>query len=213
MFNNLEFGNDLLKSGKALPVMETFYSIQGEGHMTGKAAWFIRIGGCDIGCRWCDVKESWNAKIHPLVKIEDILKQIAENPSKTVVVTGGEPLLYNLNYLCEELKKQNINICLETSGSQEHTGSFDWICVSPKPGFESRKDMLLMADELKVIIEKPEDFQWAEENSRKVKQKCLLYLQPEWSKYNKILPLVVDYVKQSPKWRISLQAHKFMNIP
>lgn len=193
--------------------METFYSLQGEGYMTGKAAWFIRIGGCDLGCRWCDVKESWNADLHQLILVDDVLESITDNPSQTVVITGGEPLLYNLGYLCESLKKLDIKICLETSGSCSLTGSFDWICVSPKKTQAPRNDMLLMADELKVIIQEPADLKWAEENSKKVKQKCLLYLQPEWSAYNDILPVIVDYIKQNPKWMISLQSHKFMNIP
>jgi len=204
---------NLLKSGKALPVMETFYSIQGEGYMTGKPAWFIRIGGCDIGCKWCDIKESWNADVHPLIEIEDIIKLVSDNPSKTVVITGGEPLIYNLDFLCENLKDKGIRICLETSGSYPLTGSYDWICVSPKNNQTPRNDILLMADELKIIIQHPDDFKWAEKNSHKVKDKCLLYLQPEWSKHNNILPAIVDYIKQNPKWMVSLQTHKYMNIP
>ncbi len=204
---------DLLKAGKVLPVMETFYSVQGEGYMTGKAAWFIRIGGCDTGCRWCDVKESWNARMHPLIKVDEVIKTISDNPSKTVVITGGEPLLYNLNYLCRKLKNKGIKICLETSGSYPLTGSFDWICLSPKVNQAPRKDLLLMADELKVIIEKPEDLKWAEEKRRNVKKKCLLYLQPEWSNYKNIIKAIVDYVKENPKWMVSIQSHKFMNVP
>ena len=204
---------DLLSTGKALPVMETFYSLQGEGYMTGRAAWFIRIGGCDIGCRWCDVKESWNANMHPLIDVDKVVEGLTENPSETIVITGGEPLLYNLDYLCESLKKLGNKICLETSGSYTLSGSFDWICVSPKTNQSPRNDMLLMADELKVIIQKPGDLAWAEENSLKVKQKCLLYLQPEWSSYKTILPVIVEYIKKYPKWMISLQSQKFMNIP
>ena len=203
----------MLKTGKALPVMETFYSIQGEGYMTGKAAWFIRIGGCDIGCKWCDIKESWDANLHTLTTVEDIVEQISDNPSKTVVITGGEPLIYNLNYLCEELKKMGLKICLETSGCYPLTGYYDWICLSPKTNQYPSKDLLLMADELKVIIQQQNDISWAEKNSQKVKEKCLLYLQPEWSKYKNIMPVIVDYVKQNPKWSISLQTQKFMNIP
>lgn len=212
--NNINSKNqDYLKSGKVLPVMETFYSVQGEGYMTGRAAWFIRIGGCDIGCKWCDVKESWNAEVHPLIKVDDVLKNISDNPSKTVVITGGEPLLYNLNYLCRKLKNKGIKICLETSGSYPLTGCFDWICLSPKVNQAPRKDLLLMADELKVIIQKPEDIKWAEEKRKNVKKKCLLYLQPEWSNYKNITKVIVDYVKENPKWMVSIQSHKFMNIP
>ncbi len=205
--------SELLNTGKALPVMETFYSVQGEGHLTGSAACFIRIGGCDVGCHWCDVKESWNADIHPLMLVDDVIEAISDNPSKTVVITGGEPLLYNLDYLCGKLKDKRIKICLETSGVIPLTGNYDWICLSPKCNQNPRSDILLMADELKVIIENPEDLNWAEENSRKVKDKCLLYLQPEWSKFETIIPVIVDYVKNNPKWMISLQSHKFMNIP
>lgn len=204
---------ELLKQGKALPVMDVFYSIQGEGNMSGKAAWFIRIGGCDIGCKWCDEKESWKPEIHPLMTIEEIFNKINDNPSNTVVITGGEPLLYNLGHLCRKLKSQSIKICLETSGNNLLTGNFDWICVSPKPKSPPKNDMMLMANEIKVIIEYPEDFEWAERNSEKVKNNCLLYLQPEWSKHKKILPYIIDYIKQNPKWTMSLQMHKYMNIP
>lgn len=213
MRTSIQNTGKLLKAGKALPVMETFYSVQGEGHMAGRAAWFVRIGGCDIGCRWCDVKESWNASLHPPVKVDDVLEKIIANPSETVVITGGEPLMYNLDYLCENLKNRGNKICLETSGSYPLTGTFDWICVSPKINLPPRNDMLLMADELKVIVQFTEDLKWAEENSKKVKQKCLLYLQPEWSNYHDIIPFIVEYVKQNPKWMVSLQSHKFMNIP
>lgn len=203
----------MLQKGEILPVMEMFYSIQGEGYNTGKAAFFIRIGGCDVGCHWCDVKESWNAAIHPLTPVADIVSQVLAYPAKAVVITGGEPLTYNLDLLCASLRAQGVQIFLETSGTYEPSGHFDWICLSPKSQFEPRKDMLMMADELKVIIQTPEDFFWAEKNARLVKDKCLLYLQPEWSQYQVMLPQIVQYVMDHPRWMISLQSHKYMNIP
>ncbi|MFW5725965.1 MAG: 7-carboxy-7-deazaguanine synthase QueE [Bacteroidota bacterium] len=193
--------------------MEMFYSVQGEGYNTGKAAFFIRIGGCDVGCHWCDVKESWDASVHPLTTTEEILENIKKYPARSVVITGGEPLMYNLDHLCALLKENNISIFLETSGTFPLSGVFDWICLSPKPQVEPRRDMLQLADELKVIICDHEDFLWAEKNVSRVKQKCLLYLQPEWSRYKKMLPAIVDYVMNHPWWMISLQSHKFMNIP
>ncbi|TVQ08745.1 MAG: 7-carboxy-7-deazaguanine synthase QueE [Bacteroidetes bacterium] len=193
--------------------MEMFYSIQGEGYNTGKAAFFIRIGGCDVGCHWCDVKESWDASIHPLTPAEEILENILKYPAQSVVITGGEPLMYNLDYLCGILKEKNISIFLETSGTYPLSGTFDWICVSPKSQMNPRRDMLQLADELKVIVYEPGDFDWAGENLPYVKQKCMLYLQPEWSRYQKMLPHIVDYILNNPRWMFSLQSHKFMNIP
>lgn len=193
--------------------MEMFYSIQGEGYNTGKAAYFIRIGGCDVGCYWCDVKESWDASLHPLTAVEEILGQVKQYPAQSVVITGGEPLLYNLDPLCRLLKENQISIFLETSGTLPLTGTFDWICLSPKPQILPRKDMLQLADELKVIIEKQEDLNFATQSLPHLKKKCLLYLQPEWSQYNTILPVIVEYVLENPQWMISLQSHKFMNIP
>lgn len=203
----------LLDAGALLPVMEMFYSVQGEGFNTGKAAFFLRIGGCDVGCHWCDVKESWNASLHPLTPLDTIMDTILPTGARSVVITGGEPLMYKLDMLCNKLKAAGITIFLETSGVYPISGQFDWICVSPKVNAPARQDMLLMADELKVIIHEPDDFLRAEELSKLVKAKCMLFLQPEWSRYNKILPVIVDYVMQHPKWMISLQAHKFMNIP
>ena len=203
----------LLERGLILPVMEMFYSVQGEGYNTGKAAFFIRIGGCDVGCYWCDVKESWDASLHPLTAIDEILGHVKKYPAQSAVITGGEPLLYNLDPLCRLLKENQISIFLETSGTLPLTGTFDWICVSPKPQILPRKDMLQLADELKVIIEKPEDLDFATQSLSHLKKKCLLYLQPEWSQYNTILPVIVEYVLENPQWMISLQSHKFMNIP
>ncbi len=202
-----------LNEGLVLPVMEMFYSIQGEGYNTGKAAFFIRIGGCDVGCNWCDVKESWDASVHPLATVDHILETLLQYSVRSVVITGGEPLLYNLDPLCRQLKSNNISIFLETSGTCPLSGSFDWICVSPKSQFNPRRDMLQLADELKVIVCDESDFEWAEQNLPYVKQKCLLYLQPEWSRFQIMLPKIVDYILQNPRWMISLQSHKFMNIP
>ncbi len=202
-----------LDNGELLPVMEMFYSIQGEGYHTGKAAYFVRIGGCDVGCHWCDVKEAWDASLHPLTRIEDILNSILLQKVRSVVITGGEPLIYNLDLLCKLLRENHIDIFLETSGTYPLSGSFDWICVSPKQQMTPRKDMLQLADELKVIVFNERDFLWAEKNLDGVKRKCLLYLQPEWSRYDKMLPKIIYYILENPNWMISLQSHKFMNIP
>lgn len=204
---------ELLKTGKLLPLMEEFYSIQGEGANTGKAAYFIRIGGCDVGCNWCDVKESWNPKIHPLTPADEIIKNINQCKARAVVVTGGEPLTYNLDYLCNELKSRKISTFLETSGTYSLTGFWDWICLSPKKNRPPLDGIYTKADELKVIIYDESDFSWAEECAAKVKNDCLLFLQPEWSKRNNIMPLVIDYVMKHPRWIISLQSHKYMGIP
>jgi 7-carboxy-7-deazaguanine synthase len=202
-----------LKTGTLLPVMEMFYSIQGEGYNTGKAASFVRIGGCDVGCKWCDVKESWNASLHPLTPVENVIENVLSNPAKAVVITGGEPLMYNLNVLCNKLKENQVRIFLETSGAYPLSGSFDWICVSPKAQAKIRPDMLQLADELKVIIHSEKDFEWAEKNLIHIKQKCLLYLQPEWGKHETMMPRIIEYVLKNPKWMISIQSHKYMHIP
>ncbi|MCD4745170.1 MAG: 7-carboxy-7-deazaguanine synthase QueE [Bacteroidales bacterium] len=193
--------------------MEEFYSIQGEGFHTGKPAYFTRIGGCDVGCLWCDEKESWNARLWPLTLTDDIVKRAAECPAKAVVVTGGEPLLYNLDYFCIELKKRNIKTFLETSGVHSFSGKWDWICLSPKKNGKPNKKIYNIANELKVIIYELGDFEWAEKNAMKVNKDCKLFLQPEWSKSNIIMPQIVDYVLMNPKWNISIQSHKYMKIP
>jgi 7-carboxy-7-deazaguanine synthase len=203
----------LLEQGRLLPLMETFYSIQGEGFNSGKAAYFVRLGGCDMGCWWCDVKESWDAGLHPLTLSDDIIAGMEQYPVKSVVVTGGEPVLYNLDYLCRELKKKGYETFLETAGVRKLTGNWDWICLSPKKGSLPLLEFYSTASELKVIIQQESDLRWAELNARKVKSGCHLYLQPEWSRYNLIMPLIVSYVKTNPAWKISLQTHKFMNIP
>ena len=199
--------------GKSLPLMEEFYTIQGEGFHTGKSAYFIRLGGCDVGCHWCDVKESWDSTIHPLTKVEDIVSKAKNFAAKSVVITGGEPLMYDLCLLTEMLKDNGITIFLETSGSWPISGSFDWICLSPKKFKKPLPGILQIANELKVIIQNKHDFIWAEEHASQMKENCFLYLQPEWSRAEKMLPEIIEYVKNHPKWMISLQTHKYMGIP
>jgi 7-carboxy-7-deazaguanine synthase len=201
------------EDGLKLPLIEQFYTIQGEGYHVGKAAYFIRIGGCDIGCSWCDTKFSWKFGVSEPVDIEEIVSNVVNAKANSVVVTGGEPSLYNLAPLCEELRKKSIQTFIETSGAYQLKGSWDWICLSPKKQNPPHSSIFEKADELKVIISKPEDFDWAEENALKVSKNCKLFLQPEWSKYELIIKDVVEYIKANPKWLISLQAHKFMHIP
>ena len=202
-----------LEKGKSLPLMEEFYTIQGEGYNTGKPAYFIRIGGCDVGCHWCDVKESWDTSLHPLTLTKQIVENANKFPAKSVVVTGGEPSMYNLEYLTEELKNRNIQTFVETSGAYKLTGTWDWICLSPKKTSPPLSEVALMANELKIIVFNKNDFLWAEKNAQLVNGNCKLYMQPEWSKRNEIMPLIIDYVMSNPKWNISLQTHKYMNIP
>ncbi|MCL2132366.1 MAG: 7-carboxy-7-deazaguanine synthase QueE [Lentimicrobiaceae bacterium] len=202
-----------MDTGEILPVMEEFYSLQGEGFHTGSAAYFLRVGGCDVGCNFCDVKESWNADIHPLLPIDEVVERIVEQKANCVVVTGGEPCLYNLSYLCGQLHKNNISVHLETSGAGKLNAKFDWICFSPKKETLIQREFYEQADELKMIIETEADFAWAEENAAKVNKKALLYLQPEWSKFDAVTSVIVDYILQNPKWKISLQSHKYMRIP
>ena len=202
-----------LDQGTMLPLMEQFYSIQGEGYHTGKPAYFIRLGGCDIGCNWCDTKLSWNPDLYPPVPADRIVEDAIASGSNAIVITGGEPLMYNLVYLTTVLKKKGFTIYLETSGAHPLQGTFDWICLSPKENKPPLPEVLQLAHELKVIIQTPEDFAWAETNATSVSPGCHLFLQPEWSQYKKITPAIVEYVKKNPKWRISLQTHKFMHIP
>lgn len=200
-----------LSDGKALPLMEAFHSIQGEGFYTGTPAYFLRIGGCDVGCAWCDAKESWNAQSHPLTSTDEIINAAIKDLSKAAVITGGEPLLYNLDYLCAQLKKYSFKTFLETSGSYPLSGKWDWICLSPKRNAPPLADIYNKANELKVIIYDDEDFAWAEKNAAFVKQNCILYLQPEWKNRYTTTPKIIDYI--SKKWNISLQMHKYMGIP
>ncbi|MEX0998084.1 MAG: 7-carboxy-7-deazaguanine synthase QueE [Flavobacteriaceae bacterium] len=203
---------NLVDQGVMLPLMEEFYTIQGEGFHKGTAAYFIRVGGCDVGCHWCDVKESWNADIHPPTAIDQIVKN-ASRYSNTIVVTGGEPLTWNMDPLTSSLKEKNLQIHIETSGAYELTGEWDWICLSPKKIKLPKDEIYQKAHELKMIIYNQDDFRFAEEQAAKVNKQCILYLQPEWSKREKMMPVIVDYVMKNPKWKVSLQTHKYLNIP
>jgi organic radical activating enzyme len=199
--------------GKFLPLVEQFYTLQGEGFHTGKAAYFIRIGGCDIGCRWCDSKMSWSPDIHKLVPVEEIVQSVLATPAKAVVVTGGEPSLYNLNPLCDALKEHAIETFIETSGAYPLTGTWDWICLSPKRNMHPTPEIYARASELKVIIYEDADMDWAEQCAERIGKDCLRYLQPEWSRYSVNIGKIVEYAKNHPEWMVSLQSHKFMRIP
>lgn len=203
---------ELVNQGKMLPLMEAFYTIQGEGYHTGKAAYFIRVGGCDVGCHWCDVKESWNAELHPPTSVETIVEN-AKKYSDTIVITGGEPLMWSMDYLTNLLQKNNMKTHIETSGAYSFSGKWDWFCLSPKKTKLPLDEVYNEADELKMIIHNKSDFDFAEQQAAKVSEKCELFLQPEWSKKEKMMSEIVDYVMKNPKWKISLQTHKYLNIP
>lgn len=225
-----------IENGLSFPVMETFYSIQGEGFHSGTPAFFIRLGGCNVNCHWCDTKESWSAENHPVKPVGEIVSEAGASGAKTAIITGGEPLMYNLNYLTKKLKEKTIKTLLETSGAHTITGVWDWICLSPKKFKEPLAEIYPLANELKIIIYNKDDFHFAEENARRMNgcmdewmhescnsiiqsfnhatmQSCHLFLQPEWSKREQMFPLIIDYVRRNPKWRISLQSHKYMGIP
>lgn len=204
--------NAEVELGTMLPLMEAFYTIQGEGFHKGTAAYFIRIGGCDVGCHWCDVKESWNAQLHPPTAIDKMVEE-AVKYSETIVITGGEPLTWNMTPLTDKLRAHGCKIHIETSGAYKLTGYWDWICLSPKKIKLPTEEIYEVANELKVIVFNAHDFQFAEEQAAKVNKDCILYLQPEWSKRDKMIPLIVDYVMKNPKWKVSLQTHKYLNIP
>lgn len=207
--------NDLQKlvdKGEMLPLMEEFYTIQGEGFHKGTAAYFIRIGGCDVGCHWCDVKESWNANLHPPTEVWKIVEN-AKKYSDTIVVTGGEPLTWDMTILTQGLKAEGLQTHIETSGAYKLSGLWDWICLSPKKMKLPTPEVYEKANELKMIIYNNDDFRFAEEQAAKVNKDCILYLQPEWSKRDKVIPEIVDYVMKNPKWKVSLQTHKYLNIP
>ena len=199
-------------AGLMLPLMEAFYTLQGEGYHKGSAAYFIRIGGCDVGCHWCDVKESWDAEKHPPTNIESIVTE-AKKYSDTIVITGGEPLMWDMEPLTTALYEAGLNIHIETSGAYDITGHWDWFCLSPKKNKLPTKEAASRADELKVIIYNKDDFRFAEEQAQRVGKDCVLYLQPEWSKRDAMMPLMVDYVLANPQWKVSLQTHKYLNIP
>lgn len=199
--------------GRRLPLVEDFYTIQGEGFHSGKPAYFIRLGGCDVGCSWCDAKYTWNPLSHPLVDTDEIVERAASFEAQAIVITGGEPLLYPLDYLTERLHAHGLEIFLETSGSHSLSGEFDWICLSPKRKQPPLAEAFAAASELKVIIETEEDLRWAEECAAKVGKHCMLFMQPEWSRSEQMTPTIVEYVKSHPQWNISIQIHKFMHIP
>ena len=203
---------DLIDQGKMLPLMEEFYTIQGEGYHTGKAAYFIRVGGCDVGCHWCDVKESWNADLHPPTLANTIVEH-AKKYSDTVIITGGEPLMWSMDYLTKMLRKNGLKTHIETSGAYSFSGIWDWFCLSPKKTKLPLEEVYKEADELKMIIFNKSDFEFAEDHAAKVGKNCELFLQPEWSRKEKMTELIVDYVMKNPKWKISLQTHKYLNIP
>ena len=209
---NLKFDLQAVEKGTLLPLMESFYTLQGEGYHKGSAAYFIRIGGCDVGCHWCDVKESWDAERHPPTPIDQIVSS-AKSYSDTVVVTGGEPLMWNMDPLCQELHQLEIQVHIETSGAYPVTGSWDWFCLSPKKNKLPIDQAYACADELKMIIYNKDDFKFAEQQAERVGAECKLFLQPEWSRREKLMPLIVEYVLQNPRWKASLQTHKYLNIP
>jgi 7-carboxy-7-deazaguanine synthase len=198
---------------ESLPLMEDFYTIQGEGAFQGHAAYFIRLAGCDVGCVWCDVKESWDVNAHPLVSVDEIVRRVVASGSLLAVITGGEPAMHDLNPLTTALKKQGIKTNIETSGAYSLTGSWDWICLSPKKFMAPHPSVPPLANELKVIVYNKSDFEWAEKYEALVSTGCELFLQPEWSKEKDVLPYMIEYVKKHPRWKISLQIHKYMNIP
>ncbi len=195
-----------------LPIMEMFYSIQGEGFNTGMPAFFIRLAGCDVGCHWCDVKESWDAGKHEAIEVKKIVQAVVKAKAQTVVITGGEPAMYDLTNLTSALSDKGIYILLETSGAYALKGTFDWVCVSPKKFKAPLLQELKLADELKVIVFNSSDFKWAEENAKKASAHCSLFLQPEWNVSKKMLPSIIEYCKKNPSWRISLQTHKWMDV-
>ena len=200
-------------SGEKLPLMESFYSIQGEGYHQGVASFFIRTAGCNVGCHWCDVKDSWDASKHPLIDVDQIAKDAANNPMKIAVVTGGESCMFNLVPLSQSLKSHGLERHLETSGSYPITGEWDWVCLSPKKFKSPLNESLKRADELKVVVYNESDFEWAIEHAEQVSDVCKLYIQPEWNKAYQMMPMIVGFIKENPRWHISIQIHKYMNIP
>lgn len=197
----------------ALPVMEAFYTLQGEGAHQGRAAYFIRLGGCDVGCVWCDVKDSWDVTKHPLVSIDEIVSKAVSHPGRLAVVTGGEPLLHQLDALTNALHAAGFETNIETSGSSPLSGHWDWICLSPKKFKAPLDEVIVKAHELKVVVFNKHDFEWAEKYAALVNPSCKLFLQPEWDKAAEMTPLILAYIQANPQWRLSLQVHKYLNIP
>ncbi len=200
-------------SAISFPVMEHFYTLQGEGFHQGKAAYFIRLGGCDVGCVWCDVKDSWDADKHPAYSIQELLSEVKKTPAQIAVITGGEPLLHNLDELTEEFQEAGIKMHIETSGAHSLSGLWDWICLSPKKFKAPLEPILHLANELKVVIFNKSDFKWAEKYAALVSPSCKLYLQPEWDKAAQMTPFMIEYIKANPQWQLSLQIHKYINVP
>jgi 7-carboxy-7-deazaguanine synthase len=211
--NKIQSGLPLLGREATLPVMEHFYTIQGEGYHQGKAAYFVRLGGCDVGCVWCDVKDSWDASKHPKYSVAQIVSTIAATPAKMAVITGGEPLMHNLNELTSALQANDIQCNIETSGAHPLSGKWDWICLSPKKFKAPLPEILPQANELKVVIFNKSDFEWAEQHAAKTAADCKLFLQPEWDKAATVTPLIIEYIKANPQWELSLQIHKYINVP
>ncbi len=203
----------IINNSLTLPVMEAFYTLQGEGYHQGKAAYFIRLGGCDVGCVWCDVKESWDESLHPLLTIDSLRPAVKETPAEIVVITGGEPLMHDLNELTFSLRSAGLKTHIETSGAHPLSGSWDWICLSPKKFKAPLPEIIPLANELKIIVYNKSDFKWAEDYASQVSPACKLYLQPEWEKHDIVTPLIIDYIKSNPKWELSLQIHKYINVP
>ena len=212
----------LVENITTLPVMESFYTLQGEGFHKGRAAYFIRLGGCDVGCVWCDVKESWDANLHPKFSIKEIVEKLeneinlkpqTSNIKPIVVVTGGEPLMHNLTELTHQLQSKGYETNIETSGSSPFSGSWNWICLSPKKFKAPLPEILTLAHELKIVVFNKSDFDWAEKYAALVNPSCKLYLQPEWDKSSEVTPLIIDYIKANPQWQLSLQIHKYINVP
>ena len=202
-----------IAEGTELPLMEAFYTLQGEGAHSGQAAYFLRLGGCDVGCVWCDVKESWDALAHPVVPVTEMVEKASAHPGRMAVITGGEPLMYSLGPMTSQLQAAGFQTHMETSGAHPFSGSWDWVTFSPKKFKAPHESIYAEADELKVVIYNKSDFAWAEQFAERVKPECRLFLQPEWSKAQEMMPSIVEYVKAHPQWEVSLQTHKYLNIP
>lgn len=209
----MKSNSPIFPGAQSLPVMESFYTIQGEGFYQGNAAYFIRLGGCEVGCVWCDVKESWDALQHPLVAVDDLVGMAQKSGTELVVITGGEPAMYDLSELTATLHQAGLKTNIETSGVYPLSGEWNWVCFSPKKFKAPHPSVYDVADELKVVVYNKSDFEWAEEHAARVRPDCELFLQPEWSKEKEMVPLIIEFVKANPRWKISLQIHKYMNIP
>ena len=205
--------NEVMKETIHLPVMEHFYTLQGEGFHQGKAAYFIRLGGCDVGCVWCDVKDSWDASKHPLLDVGGLMLEVKKTPAEITVITGGEPLMHDLDELTRELQQAGLKTHIETSGAYPLSGSWNWICVSPKKFKSPLPEILPLAHELKIVVFNQSDLSWAEKYAALVSPACKMYLQPEWDKAAEMTPLIINYIKSNPQWELSLQIHKYINVP